>query len=42
MDDMDKLDVQEFLLHLMERITGMAKSVTQFMMEQQAESKAHL
>jgi len=36
MDDMDKLDVQEFLLHLIGEITGMAKAINQCMTEQKA------
>jgi len=42
LDDMDKLDVQEFVLELAKDLIKVAEEITKCMMEQEAESKAHL
>lgn len=42
LDDMDKLDIQEFVLHLIQELIFVSKDITHCMVEQQAESKAHL
>lgn len=42
LDDMDKLDIQEEVLHLIHELVFISKDITKCMIEQHAESKAHL
>ena len=42
LDDMDKLDIQEFVLGMAKDLVNAAVEINQCMTEQQAESKAHL
>jgi len=42
LDDMDKLDIQEFVLVLAKDLIKIAEEITKCMTEQHAESKAHL
>ena len=42
LDDMDKLDIQEFVLLLIRLLNNVATDITRCMIEQRSESKAHL
>jgi len=42
LDDMDKLDIQEFVLHLIQELVFVSKDITHCMTEQRAGSKAKL